>query len=135
MGNHESENLLDLDQSNLKLSASKRAKIENYNNNSQHKKDSGSEGILTKFFESPLGMIRRMWSGFGPQQSANQGSPSSQNKAMGKSSDEQTKAAQLNRNKSFHSAETMASSSSDRKSDAQHNLLRSTKQFKADLVG
>ena len=43
-----------------------------------------------------------------------------------------------NRAKSFRSAETMVSSSSDRKSDDQtisHNLtlLRSTKQFKAEM--
>jgi len=75
---NESENLLDLDQGNMKLSASKRAKTENYNN----KENNGSEGILTKLFESPLGMIRRMWSGFGPQQSAHQGSPSSHAKAL-----------------------------------------------------
>ena len=48
----------------LKLSASKRAKTENYNTaQSAVNKD----GILTKLFESPLGMIRRMWSGFGSQ--------------------------------------------------------------------
>ena len=47
--------------------------------------------------------------------------------------------ALLNRNKSFRSAETMASSSSDRKGDDHHavshnNLLHSTKQFKAEMA-
>ena len=54
-----SDSLLDADQSNLKLSASKRAKTDNY------MAYEAGEGILSKLFESPFGMIRRMWSGLG----------------------------------------------------------------------
>ena len=54
--------------SELKLSASKRAKTEKYDRRvvgvTTHRNSSeGSDGILTRLFESPLGMIRRMWSG------------------------------------------------------------------------
>ena len=110
--------ILDADQSNLKLSASKRAKTDNY-----MAYESG-EGILSKLFESPFGMIRRMWSGLGT------------GPADGADKSPKDQASQLRTGKTFRSAETMATSTDAKKNSTEQNKLYmpvSTKQFSADF--
>ena len=84
-----------------------------------------------------------MWSGFGQnsQGSENEDSPAYHDCGSGlptgssfqKEVSRQATQQMFLRGKSFQSASTMGSSSSDRKSENQINLLRSTKQFKAEL--
>lgn len=96
------EYLHDFEQSNLKLSASKRAKID-------HKQD----GIFTKLFESPLGLIRRMWTNISGPHEAKTAQP------FDKSPQTATERTSLPRqSKSLRSAETQASSTDCKSHDS-----------------
>lgn len=113
------ESLIDFEQSNLKLSASKRAKID-------HKQD----GILTKLFESPLGLIRRMWTNISAPNEAQGAKPFDKSPQMA------TERTSLPRqSKSLRSAETQASSTDRKSNDSapEQTSNVSTQQFQANV--
>ena len=114
-----------------KLSASKRAKTEhNFDTQAQ-------DGLLTQLFESPFGLIRRMWTGVSQDKDSHGLKSQTQEgglKKVANQNNQHDKSPCEDRfgNKSFRSAETMASST-DRKSNEPRHMIASTKQFKADL--
>ena len=91
------------------MSASKRAKRDHSADGSLD----GQNGLLTQLFESPLGLIKRMWSTISGDSSAG---PSVEVVKDRRTRANMTSGGLERQNKSFQSAETMASST-DRKND------------------
>ena len=133
-GSSKDDNLINLDSSNPKLSASKRAKTERYGASTISAPAAEGEGYLTELFKSPLGMIRRMWTGFGNETAGSSAlvqASVKRNNETDRSPAAAGEGAQVC-NKSFRSAETMASSTA-RKIPAHLSVPKTTKQFKAEM--
>ena len=60
---HGTESLLSHIENTSRFNSNKRAKTEKYDK-AANQQNQSSENLLTQFFESPFGTIRRMWSGF-----------------------------------------------------------------------